>query len=452
MINNAYNTQVTVHNVSSNAEAADSYAVNLVVDGQTVATAEETPAIAAGADQAFALSFTPHAAGTFPAFVEYRAGEYVLATVPVDLVVAEESANGEITVGAGSYVQGGYAGKTAPFRFYDKNSRSMALYTEEYLTANGITPGTTITGLSYLGCFPERDDLHGPVYVWIASTDKTALTPEDGYTLEALMNDDNRYFFSNDYYSTYTESGVTDGKIFEMPFDKPFVYNGGNIIISCENNFEYYNSSSGFVLDSSLASRAIIKSQDNLTQFATKAYEQCNGLPVTTFYYALTPKTYSGTVTNANNNEPIADATVTLTSGDVIYSGTSDATGAFAVNVIKGDMVYNVTASAADYNDFIGETPVSFADGDVVAEIQLTPSNGSGIAGVNADKGNVRITEREIVVEGIEGAVLSVFASNGTLCAKAEGNRVSIESLTPGVYVLNVANEGGIATVKFIKK
>ena len=266
------------------------------------------------------------------------------------------------------------------------------------------------------------------------------------------MTDDYRYFYNADYLGTVTESGGQDGKVFEMMFDTPYVYSGGNIIISCQSEFTAYDSGDGFIIDTALADRSISKGVDNASAFPTTAYRQAVGVPVTTFYFAKTPQTYSGTVTNANDNAPVADATVTLTSGDVIYSGTSDASGAFSVSVIQADKEYTVTAFAANYNTYTGDAPVSFADGDVVAEIQLTPTAGSGIAGVNADKGNVRISEREIVVEGIEGTVLSVFAANGTLCAKAEGNRVSIESLTPGVYVLNVANQGGTATVKFIKK
>ena len=452
MVNNPYNATVTVRNVGVNDEAAGSYTVSLIVDGQTVASAEETPAIAAGAEQAFSFAYTPHAAGTANTFVEFRAGDYVLASVPVEAEILEEAASGEITVGSGEFRTTGSSNVTAPFHFWYKNSRSMVIYTQDYLSANGINPGTTITGISYLGKFNQKSGMNGPVTVWIAPTEKTSLAAADGYELEPTMTDDNRYFYNADYQGTVTESGVQDGKVFEMMFDTPYVYSGGNIIISCQSEFTAYDSGDGFIIDTALTDRSISKGVDNASAFPTTAYRQAVGVPVTTFYFAKTPQTYSGTVTNANDNAPVADATVTLTSGDVIYSGTSDASGAFSVSVIQADKEYTVTASAANYNTYTGEAPVSFADGDVVAEIQLTPTAGSGIAGVNADKGNVRISEREIVVEGIEGTVLSVFAANGTLCAKAEGNRVSIESLTPGVYVLNVANQGSTATVKFIKK
>ena len=51
-------------------------------------------------------------------------------------------------------------------------------------------------------------------------------------------------------------------------------------------------------------------------------------------------------------NKAVAGATVTLTSGDVIYTGASDDKGAYSIDVIQNDKKYNLTVSAPGYIDY----------------------------------------------------------------------------------------------------
>jgi hypothetical protein len=67
------------------------------------------------------------------------------------------------------------------------------------------------------------------------------------------------------------------------------------------------------------------------------------------------PATFAGTVKNAEG-EAVENATVTLVSTDgdnVQYAGTTDATGAYSINVVQANRNYNVTVSAPGYIDAV---------------------------------------------------------------------------------------------------
>lgn len=448
-VNIEYTPAVTVTNVAANAEAADSYQMTLLVDGENVVTLNETPEIAAGGNATFTLPYTFHEIGNHTVAVELRAGEYTLATAPVTVSVAEETASGMKTVGIGDLTNTNYSNKTTPFRFYDKKSQSIMIFTEEYLSQYGIAPGTKLTGVSFNGLFPEKDDMHGPVNVWIIPTEKATVEPADAADLLPLFTNDNLVFSNDDYYSANTSSSQPD-VIFELPFHAPYIYNGGNLMICLSNQFTTYNSSAAFVVDNSeaMCARAIMRSSDtdiNSTQFI-----QATGFGQTNFYYALDPAKYEGTVVNSTDNQPIAGAKITLTSGNVVYNGESADNGTFSIEVIQGEKLYDVTVEKADFNIYM--TTASFEDGNINTTIELVPEGGTGIAGVDADKVNIRIADQTIFVDGVQNAELAVFNTAGMMCAKAKGESISIADITPGVYLLNIASANGNASVKFVKR
>ena len=164
-----------------------------------------------------------------------------------------------------------------------------------------------------------------------------------------------------------------------------------------------------------------------------------------------------GTVTEAPAQaraagDAIEGALVTLTSGDVIYSGTSDAEGHYQIPVVQTDKEYNVKVTKEGYLDYEEEAPVSFADGNVDLNIQLVKDTVSGIGSVEAESVNVSIRGNVITVAGAEDAQLAVFALNGMEVARAQGNTISTANLANGVYVLRVESAQGSASVRFVKR
>ncbi len=93
----------------------------------------------------------------------------------------------------------------------------------------------------------------------------------------------------------------------------------------------------------------------------------------------------SGKVTEQQTAAPIANATVTLQSGQVRYTATTDANGLYNIEVFKSNLDYNATISAEGYTAVTRS--VHFADADVTLNIALTDT-ASGISNINAKDDN----------------------------------------------------------------
>ena len=448
VVNHAINTSATVKNLNTTAEAAGSYTMELLVNGEVAKTATETPELASATAVPFEMSFTPHEAGTYTVRYRLSIGEnYTLETSDYTIEVAAESANADITVGTGTLISTPSSSYTTPLCNYYKNTHSELVFTQDYLAQYGITPGTKLTGIAFNGYYDKV--LTGTYKVYLTSTELSAIAPADAVELT-----DDMLVYSNTSFSQLA-AGATDAAapVLKVTFDTPYTYNGGNILLGIVGEFSGWSSNCKYIGDASeeMVARAILQATDSSIS-ATTEWKQSKMFAQTVFSIEQNPANVAGVIYgDTDKTVTVADAEIVLTSGDVMYKGTSDENGAYSINVFQSDKEYDVKVTATGYNDYTSASPVSFANGDVNIEIVLTEDQ-SGVDGIAAEGCNVRIAGDMIAVEGATDVRLAIYSVNGMLCGSAVQNTISTADLAAGIYVLRVEAAEGTNTVRFVKK
>lgn len=337
VVNNAYTATATLLNVNAKDEAADSYTASLYVDGEVVATAP-AKAIASGEKAEFSFSYTPHKAGAAEVYIEFKnaADNYTVASEKVSVDVKEELPVGTVTVGNGKTS----ANRTG-IAFYDGNSDGAHidnLYKAEMLTKYGIAKGTKITSVTYTGtCSQDREVKVFDLTAYVGTVDAAKFEKGKGYESLQKVNvytDKTINFVSGKTYTTtitLPEPIVWDGTsaIRVLTYVKADKYVNVKFNADDENKTSYYGNG---VLGNESAT---------YSEYSTAVAE---------FGFQTEPSVIAGNITC--NDKAVAGATVTFTSGDVIYTGASDDKGAYSIDVIQNDKKYNLTVSAPGYIDY----------------------------------------------------------------------------------------------------
>lgn len=336
VVNNTYTATATLLNVNAKDEAADSYTASLYVDGEVVATAP-TKAIASGEKSEFSFSYTPHKAGAAEAYIEFKnaADNYTVASEKVSVDVKEEQATGTVTVGNGNTSE-----NRSAIDWYDANGTGGHidnLYTAEMLSKYGIKKGAKITSVAYTGtCTSEKtiSDINLTAYVGAvdATTFKAGKDYESLQKVNVFTGETVAFEYQKQYTTTITlpEPIVWDGTSAIRVLT--YIQAGGwvNVKFKCDdsdNNSHYGSGAPG-------AASSITAKPTAVAEFGIQ----------------VEPSVIAGNITC--NDKAVAGATVTLTSGDVIYTGASDDKGAYSINVIQNDKKYNLTVSAPGYIDY----------------------------------------------------------------------------------------------------
>lgn len=336
VVNNAYTATATLFNVNAKDEAADSYTASLYVDGEVVATAP-AKAIASGEKAEFSFSYTPHKAGAAEAYIEFKnaADNYTVASEKVSVDVKEEQATGTVTVGNGNTSE-----NRSAIDWYDANGTGGHidnLYTAEMLSKYGIKKGAKITSVAYTGtCTSEKtiSDINLTAYVGAvdAATFKAGQNYESLQKVNVFTGETVAFEYQKQYTTTITlpEPIVWDGVSAIRVLT--YIQAGGwvNIKFKCDDSDKNSYYCSGAPGEAS-----------SLSAKPTAVAE---------FGIQTEPSVISGNITC--NDKAVAGATVTLTSGDVIYTGASDDKGAYSIDVIQNDKKYNLTVSAPGYIDY----------------------------------------------------------------------------------------------------
>lgn len=356
VVNNAYTATATLLNVNAKDEAADSYTASLYVDGEVVATAP-AKAIASGEKAEFSFSYTPHKAGAAEAYIEFKnaADNYTVASEKVSVDVKEEQATGTVTVGNGNTSE-----NRSAIDWYDANGTGGHidnLYTAEMLSKYGIKKGAKITSVAYTGtCTSEKtiSDINLTAYVGAvdATTFKAGKDYESLQKVNVFTGETVAFEYQKQYTTTITlpEPIVWDGTSAIRVLT--YIQAGGwvNVKFKCDdsdNNSHYGSGAPG-------AASSITAKPTAVAEFGIQ----------------VEPSVIAGNITC--NDKAVAGATVTLTSGDVIYTGASDDKGAYSINVIQNDKKYNLTVSAPGYIDYT-ENDVDLSKGlnkNIVLEVE----------------------------------------------------------------------------------
>lgn len=337
VVNNAYTATATLLNVNAKDETADSYTASLYVDGEVVATAP-AKAIASGEKAEFSFSYTPHKAGAAEAYIEFKnaADNYTVASEKVSVDVKEEQATGTVTVGNGNTT----SNKTA-IDWYDANGSGAHMdniYKPEMLEKYGLKKGAKITSVSYTGTsFNDKTVSDILLTAYVGAVDAAKF--EAGKNYESLQK--------VDVYTGKSTIDFVDGKTYTttITLPEPIIWDGTSAIrvLTYVKADKYVNVK--FNADDS----------DNNSYYGSGAPGEASSLSakptaVAEFGIQTEPSVIAGNITC--NDKAVAGATVTLTSGDVIYTGASDDKGAYSINVIQNDKKYNLTVSAPGYIDY----------------------------------------------------------------------------------------------------
>lgn len=348
-VNSACTASITLRNAGP-ALASDAYTVKLMVSGKVVATAA-SEAFAQGEQKTFAMSYTPHAVATdlpINIVVADAAGNQIASSSAGLLNVSEEVVRSEFVIGnPGTSTQ-----NRTPVYGNGNFSWSDIIYPAAKV---GLDAGSAITRIAFKA--NSTSEAAGHIKVWIENTDLTSPTSTwNDPEAEATKEFD------------WTFPVVSNEEAFVVDLsDKPFVYNGANLRIRVK---------------AAMTSKAAINWYVDTSAGNAKYDYESTDYKSTSLYTANCPVAFvkikadlpdvSGKITSKADGKPVADASVTLRSGDVEYYATSNAAGEYTVKPLKAIEGYTVNVEAQGF--FPYSAPVEIADEAITHDVALSPA------------------------------------------------------------------------------
>lgn len=339
MQNVASTASVNILNLGLQDEAADDITVTAYVNGEAVATGEGV-AIPMNhklndAGTKLSVQFRYPQVGTFPVYLEVKAGDYSVKTEAVDVTFAEEVAVAGVQVGTKSTTS-----TNVPFYttwMDDDAGKSMAdiIYTPEQLATFGINAGAKIKSITFVGVPSGTKTINSlTTDVWIAQqavSDFTAGSPSiDDMTHVNIHNAESVQFTYNSVYEFKIDLS-----------DNPIVYDGASgirIYTNINGNGQYQ--SINFDVDGNYQYAYYAHGTGSFTKTSN---------PVAFFELEASAATLAGNV-RTSAGAGIANATVTLKAENgVEYSATSDAEGNYSMNVVQGGLDFTATVEAEGF-------------------------------------------------------------------------------------------------------
>ncbi len=352
MQNVAKEMSLSVLNFGCAPEAAEDYILEAYIDNQLVATAEDQVEIPVNytyedAPTTVSIPVRYPNVGTFPVYLKLVAGEREFVSETVDVTFTEEIFSADKQIGEIAGIN-----NKAPFDFYNKNSESLMIYTASQL---GLANGDKISKLAMKGFFLKQN-VTSTVKVYYSWTDETSISkPENGKYgtegMELALNDE-QHAWQVAGLATATEEQVS------VNFEEPITYADGKSLMLLIGSYDAnaYAPNGNYGIESTtISGQCYYHSQDNADTFAGNysSWSEAN-LPVLYVSLAKEPVSLSGSVTDGG--EAVEGAVVKLVSTDgdnVQYSATTDAEGAYSLNVIQNSRVFNVTVEKDGKIDYL---------------------------------------------------------------------------------------------------
>lgn len=359
MQNVAKEMSLSVRNFGCAPVAAGDYTLEAYINDQLVGTAEGAVEIPVNytfaetdkdTNTIVSIPVRHPNVGTFPVYLKLVAGEREFVSETVDVTFTEEVFSAEKQIGdiAGT-------NDCAPFEFYNKNSESIMIYTPEQL---GLENGDKISKLSMKGFF-TKEGMTSTVKVYYSWTDASTIEkPANGKYSEEGMT------LALDEDRTWEVTGASSEtkELLSVNFDEPLTYESGKslmLLIGSYYDSAYVPRSNYGFENSSIPNQCYYHSQDNYESFSGSYNSwSVKELPVLYLTLAKEPVSLSGSVTDGG--EAVEGAVVKLVSTDgdnVQYRATTDAEGAYSLNVIQNSRVFNVTVEKDGKLDYLdGQT------------------------------------------------------------------------------------------------
>lgn len=340
-VNSESQASVTFVNNRPAVEAAGTYSVSLYRDGKKLATAPEADFLA-GESKVFDLTFTPYEAGNANLYALFEVnGEVIASSDTLTAQVLAETSNSYVQIGEPDLP---VTNSSVPVAAYYKHSESDVVYTAAQL---GLKKGTRIKGLVYRG-WNEAKDLPANLKVWMCNTDvATFVAP---FTVH---NTDTMQLVYDDTY-TFPKVGNKENPVemINITFSTPFVYDGGNLGIFMHSDIPSGYANVRFETDADISGQTVYRKSDGTLE-ENEYVASDNGAPVVTIVTESSESTpLTGVVTSEEGGLPVANATVTLTSGNVQYFATTTADGSYQLNVFKTNLSYDFRVEAVGYEPF----------------------------------------------------------------------------------------------------
>lgn len=365
VVNNPCTFRATVQNVNPTVFEDGSYSVSLNVGGETVATQDgvmlsgntetlDNP----DSEHVFEISFIPHVPTVDPVdaiITISRDGNCIFTGTKSPLTILEEVAEGVAVAGTPT----GFDNKVPVYTYYDA-SMSQTVYPSRLLD---IPSGADITTLTYKGYYTASKIFPSEIKVWMQNTadatDAQASFDTDGMTLV--------YEGTVDFSAAGSQSDPADLLSFELK--SPFSYTGGNLRVIVK---ALTTNGSTVYFETDENETAYQKSA--MTEAACMAANPTKvSMPVARMTYDAASH-FTGKVTDAVSSDPIEGASVALASGDVLYSGQTDAAGEFHLKVVQKHLSYDLSVSAEGHKPHTA-SGIDLAQHHFIEMEQLTPSS-----------------------------------------------------------------------------
>lgn len=422
MVNYAYTATVTIENGLE--KPAGSYTAELYVNGEVVDTDNEAD-LEANSDHTFTFGFTPHTAGTFPAYVKLTSEYGTTQTEEVQLVIAEESAESLVQVGEVTDVSFG----SGPIQTYYNSSRTEIIYTKDLL---GLAPGSKIVSLQFKGYHEGGAGCEFATQVWLSNVSDTELKQSDVTGMTQVF----------DSVISFSEAAGSESEtavLVNVSIPDGFVYTGENIRVAIAAHSETYVRSY-FEEDNTVTGLAQQVFADSpLESVEEDSWSGWKEIALPVAYFGIVPtKNVSGVVTDSETNLPVEGAAVTLRSGEVEYYAVTDVDGSYSVDVIQYSLDYEMTVEAEGYKPAV--EAVSFADGDVAdKDVALVKDDGSGVDSIGIDGFKAYGGSGCIVIETEADAQVYVYNTVGSLVRSVEAvaGKTRIDGIGAGLYIVN---------------
>lgn len=439
MVNYTQEFTINVTCLGTEPETADSYSIALMNGDENVGNYAVEPMVL-GDMKSYTCSWTPRVAGEASIYALLTLNGVVTSTDTITVNVAEESLISTIMIGDLSTKE------SAP-NFC--NYLFETLYTPADL--EGLVAGDVIEAVNIPYYVTDAATKGYRINIWIGNTEKTELTTAkmSAADIEGLSHIGNNL--------RYEMGGSQEAPLyFEMHPETPITYEGGNLslIISVDST-SYKSGAYFFTKEVSTQSMKTYQrdgyKSDYMDMWTNGSYTPSlkSKIMVMELGLATEAPVVHGIVTRADNSNPIEGAIVTMQSGEVIYTATTDATGAYSIAVLQPGKEYSMSVSHEDYTGVDGIT-VTVGDEDIEQNFQVTIISGIDHTAEKAMKiythmGNIHI-EADATIE-----IVKVYSMSGSLCmteAPASESAIINAGGLKGIYVVEVQTAGSVKRVK----
>lgn len=345
MVNKAATYTATLTNMKPEA---DSFSVSLM-DGETVVETQEV----ANLEGETALTFTymPREAGTHNLQVVATADDYSVAGATLAVTIDEESAVAGIVINEGT-VTNEYMPHASLYYYH---SGGKYLYTADDI-AGQVKAGDKIVKIGFL--YKANDFTYDmpDIRIWAGNSEKTTFT--DAKEVPISLDGLTQVFDCGEPDVAF--DNTRDGEL-TYSFSQPIIYDGNTLeIVLTNDNYNYKNPRIPFYgtdvanrYQSEVWSHDLQQTpvgEDKINSLTDAMTSLKTFLPTIVLYVESEPAIVSGTVTDGEN--PVEGAQLSFTQEGKLYQATTDAQGAYSVEIIQAGEGYTLTVEAEGFETY----------------------------------------------------------------------------------------------------